>query len=101
MRATDRLVESAVVLSASGSGPDLQMQRLLRRAGRGAGGLPILEINPRHQLIASLAAKAEAGEDVTEPAGTLVDLASIQDGDTPRDPVAFARKVAAALASGG
>ncbi|CAA2102056.1 Chaperone protein HtpG [Methylobacterium bullatum] len=100
VRATDRLVESAVVLSASGSGPDLQMQRLLRRAGRGAGGLPILEINPRHPLITSLGAKAEAGEDVTEAAGTLVDLARIQDGDTPRDPVAFARKVAAALASG-
>ncbi|KQP08536.1 molecular chaperone HtpG [Methylobacterium sp. Leaf93] len=100
VRTTDRLVESAVVLSASGSGPDLQMQRLLRRAGRGAGGLPILEINPRHPLIASLGAKAEAGEDVAEAAGTLVDLARIQDGDTPRDPVAFARKVAAALASG-
>ena len=34
VRVTDRLVDSAVVLSAGGAGPDLQMQRLLRRAGR-------------------------------------------------------------------
>ncbi|WP_430912107.1 molecular chaperone HtpG [Methylobacterium sp. sgz302541] len=98
VRATDRLVDSAVVLSASGNGPDLQMQRLLRRAGRGTGaGLPVLELNPRHPLIRSLAAGSE--ETVTEAAGMLLDLARIQDGDTPRDPVAFARKVAAALAA--
>ena len=98
VRTTERLVDSAVVL-ASGTGPDLQMQRLLRRAGRGfGGGLAILEINPRHPLIAALSAKAEAGEDVTEAAGTLLDLARVQDGDTPRDPVAFARTIATALA---
>ncbi|MCJ2046657.1 molecular chaperone HtpG [Methylobacterium sp. J-078] len=99
VRATDRLVESAVVLSASGHGPDLQMQRLLRRAGRGGGGMPVLEINPRHPLVRSLAAKVEAQGDITEAAGTLLDLARVQDGDTPRDPVAFAQKVAAALAT--
>ncbi|GJE25827.1 molecular chaperone HtpG [Methylobacterium organophilum] len=99
VRTTDRLVDSAVVLAASGAGPDLQMQRLLRRAGRGfGGGLPILEINPRHALIKALEAKAEAGADLTEAAGTLLDLARVQDGDTPRDPAAFARAVAAALA---
>ena len=47
VRATDRLVDSAVVLAAGTAGPDLQMQRLLRRAGRaglrraaGAGDQP-------------------------------------------------------------
>lgn len=99
VRATDRLVESAVVLSASGHGPDLQMQRLLRRAGRGGGGMPVLEINPRHPLIRSLDAKVEAQESIAEAAGTLLDLARVQDGDTPRDPVAFAQKMAAALAT--
>ncbi|GJE34240.1 Chaperone protein HtpG [Methylobacterium oxalidis] len=98
VRATDRLVDSAVVLSASGSGPDLQMQRLLRRAGRGASGLPILELNPRHPLIRALAEGPES--DVPAAAGTLLDLARIQDGDSPRDPVAFARTVATALAGG-
>ena len=99
VRATDRLVESAVVLSASGHGPDLQMQRLLRRAGRGGGGMPVLEINPRHPLIRSLGDKVASESDITEAAGTLLDLARVQDGDTPRDPVAFAQKVAAALAA--
>jgi molecular chaperone HtpG len=36
--------------------------------------------------------------DIPGAAGTLLDLARIQDGDTPRDPVAFARTIAAALA---
>ncbi|GJD79293.1 molecular chaperone HtpG [Methylobacterium gregans] len=95
VRTTDRLVESAVVLSA-GTGPDLQMQRLLRRAGRN-GGQAVLEINPRHPLIRALAeGPAEA---VPAAAGTLLDLARIQDGDIPRDPVAFARTITAALAA--
>ncbi|TXN21062.1 molecular chaperone HtpG [Methylobacterium sp. WL9] len=99
VRITDRLVDSAVVLASSGMGPDLQMQRLMRRAGRSfGGGSPVLEINPRHPLIQSLSAKAEADQDISESAGTLLDLARIQDGDSPRDPVAFARAVAAALA---
>ena len=96
VRTTDRLVDSAVVLSA-GSGPDLQMQRLLRRAGRGGGGQPVLEINPRHPLIRALA--AGPAEAAAEAAGTLLDLARIQDGDSPRDQAAFARTVAAALAA--
>jgi molecular chaperone HtpG len=99
VRPTDRLVSSAAVLSAKTSGPDLQMQRLMRRAGRKMPELPpVLEINPRHKLIAALAAKADAGEDITEQAETLLDLALVQDGETPRDPAGFARRVAAALA---
>ena len=92
VRATDRLVDSAVVLAAPEGGPDLQMQRLLRRAGRGFGaGLPVLEINPRHGLVRKLAGME--GELKAE-AGTLLDLARLQDGDVPRDPAGFARQVA-------
>ncbi len=99
VRATDRLVESAAVLSAGAYGPDLQLQRLMRRAGRAVGaGLPTLEINQRHPLVRALAARVEAGGPIAEAAGALLDLARIQDGDTPRDPVAFARTAAAALA---
>jgi molecular chaperone HtpG len=101
VRATDRLVDSAVVLAAGTAGPDLQMQRLLRRAGRAAFvAPPVLEINPRHKLVAGLAAKAAAGTDVAEAAGLLFDLARIQDGDLPREPATFARRVEAALAGG-
>ena len=69
------------------------------RAGRFAAP-PVLEINPRHTLVAGLAAKAAEGEDVAEAAGLLFDLARIQDGDLPRDPAGFARSVEAALAGG-
>ncbi|WP_158742584.1 molecular chaperone HtpG [Acidisphaera sp. L21] len=96
VRATDRLVDSAVVLSASAAGPDLQMQRLLKRAGRPMPTtLPILEINPRHPLIRRMAELAN----VEDAASTLLDLARIQDGEPPRDPAAFARQMAASLAA--
>ncbi|MDO9500131.1 molecular chaperone HtpG [Falsiroseomonas sp.] len=102
VRGTDRLVDSAVVLAAGEMGPDLQMQRLMRRAGRGfPSGLPVLEVNPRHALIRRLAEKAATETDLADSAGLLLDLARVQDGDTPRDPVAFARRVAEALAIGG
>ncbi len=95
VRATDRLVDSPVVLAASAAGPDLQMQRLLKRAGRAMPTtLPILEINPRHKLIRRMAELAS----VEDAANTLMDLARIQDGEPPRDPAAFARQMAAALA---
>ncbi len=99
VRSTDRLVDSAVVLAAGGGGPDLAMQRLLRRAGRaGYEAPPVLEVNPRHGLIAGLAATAQTGGSVVEGAAMLFDLARIQDGEAPRDPAAFARAVERALA---
>ena len=97
-RATDRLVSSAVVLAASQSGPDLQMQRLMRRSGqRMPTSAPILEINPHHALIRALAAKLGRGEAIDEAARTLLDLARVQDGEQPAEPAAFARRVAEAM----
>ncbi len=94
VRATDRLVDSAVVLAAASGGPDLQMQRLLRRAGRGGfEAAPTLEINPRHKLIAALASHSDDKDFLTEMAGLLLDVARVQDGEAPRDPAAFVRQV--------
>jgi molecular chaperone HtpG len=94
VRTTDRLVDSAVVLAAATGGPDLQMQRLLRRAGRaGFEAAPTLEINPRHKLIAALAARAGDAAATAELAGLLLDVARVQDGEPPRDPAQFARQV--------
>ncbi len=98
VRTTDRLVDSAVVLAA-GAGPDLQMQRLLRRAGRMNFAMPpVLEINPRHPLIVTLATRLEAGGAIADEAALLFDLARVQDGDMPKDPAGFARRVERALA---
>jgi molecular chaperone HtpG len=95
VRTTDRLVASAVVLAPKTAGGDLQMQRLLRRAGRGGPEAPpVLEINPRHLLIAQLARDAAEGRPIDDQAQTLLDLARVQDGDTPSDPAGFARRVA-------
>ena len=97
-RATDRLVSSAVVLAASQSGPDLQMQRLMRRSGQKMpSSTPILEINPHHALIRALAGRLERGESIDEAARTLLDLARIQDGESPAEPAAFANRVSDAL----
>ena len=92
--ASTRLSDSPAMLVAAEFGPDLAMQRLLKRAGRPSyGPAPKLEINPTHPLIQALAAKAELGED----AAMLLDLARLQEGDLPENPAAFVRAVAAAL----
>jgi molecular chaperone HtpG len=99
VRATARLTDSAAVLSASGNGPDLQMQRLLRRSGRGGPpARPVLEINPRHALIEALGRRVEDKEMIAQAAATLLDLARVQEGELPRDPARFARRVADLLA---
>ncbi len=97
VRTTDRLVESSVVLAAP-AGPDLQMQRLMKRAGRANfGAAPVLEINPRHKLMAGLVARLNAGESIEAQAHLLFDLARMQDGDLPKDPASFARRVETVL----
>jgi molecular chaperone HtpG len=99
VRSTARLTDSAVVLAADDKGPDLQMQRLLRRAGRAMmPARPILELNPRHKLIESLSAKLDDKALIADAAATLLDLARVQEGDLPRDATAFARRVTSLLA---
>ena len=99
VRATGRLTDSAVVLAAGALGPDLAMQRLMRRSGRG-GPMPppALEVNPKHPAIAALAAKASDAVLVGRAATVLLDLARVAEGEMPRDPAGFAREVTALLA---
>ena len=99
VRATGRLTDSAVVLAAGAMGPDLAMQRLMRRSGRG-GPMPppALEVNPTHPAIAALAAKAGDAALVGRAATVLLDLARVAEGEMPRDPAHFAREVTALLA---
>ena len=98
VRATGRLSDSAVVLASDGKGPDLQMQRLLRRAGRAMmPAKPVLELNPRHKLIEALSGKLDNTTLIEEAAATLLDLAQVQEGDLPSDPSAFARRVTTLL----
>ncbi len=98
VRSTARLTDSAVVLASDGKGPDLQMQRLMRRAGRAMmPAKPVLEVNPRHKLVEILSAKLEDKELIKEAAATLMDLAQVQEGDLPADATTFARRVTTLL----
>ncbi|GBR53909.1 heat shock protein 90 [Neokomagataea thailandica NBRC 106555] len=100
VRGTVRLTGSAVVMTFEG-GPDLAMQRLMRRSGQGMPETPpVLEINPRHALIRSLAARVEHSEDVSDYAHILLDLARVQEGEAVPDPTGFARRLAGLLAQG-
>jgi molecular chaperone HtpG len=99
VRSTGRLTDSAVVLAAGEFGPDLAMNRLMRRSGRATmPSRPILEINPRHKLIEALSARLTETGLIGEAAETLFDLAQVQEGDLPSDATAFARRVTTLLA---
>jgi molecular chaperone HtpG len=60
---------------------------------------PVLEINPKHKVIEALAGKLSEEELIAEAAGTLLDLAPVQEGDLPRDPAGFARRITSMLGS--
>jgi molecular chaperone HtpG len=100
VRASERLTESAVCLVASELGMDRQLEKLLAGAGRaGAGAKPVLEINPRHDLIVKLSGLGEAGADLrTDAAYLLLDEARIADGELPADPRAFSARLARVIA---
>ncbi|MDF7673269.1 molecular chaperone HtpG [Acetobacteraceae bacterium ESL0709] len=98
VRPTDRLTGSAVVLASEG-GPDLAMQRLLRRSGQNLPPMaPVLEINPRHPLIRRLAERVAEGETIADYATVLLDLARVQEGESLPDPAGFSRRLTGLLA---
>jgi len=95
VRASARLTDSPVCLVAPENAMDRELERILSRAGQlSATSKPVLEVNPRHPLIAALAriATPEPGlrEDV---AHLLCDEARILDGEPPEDPRAFAGRL--------
>lgn len=98
VRSTVRLTGSAVVITSDG-GPDLTMQRLMRRSGQAMPAMPpILEINPKHPLIKALAERVTKGEGIKDYASVLLDLARVQEGEPLPDPTGFGRSLATLLA---
>ena len=102
VRSSDRLRESAVCLVASEAGPDRQLEKLLAGAGRlTAGTKPILEVNPRHELIASLASLGSEGNEFKEDAVHLLfDEARVLDGEPPVDPRVFSERLGRLMSRG-
>ena len=101
VRVSDRLTDSAVCLVATERGPDRQLERILAGAGQlgEAAAKPILEINPRHELVVALARAKDAGIR-TDAAHLLLDDARVLDGERPADARAFSSRLARVLSRG-
>jgi molecular chaperone HtpG len=102
VRGSDRLTESPVCLVADEGDMGIHLERLLRQHQQGGGQAPrILELNPTHPLIRSLAERAkEEGASLVDSVWLLFDQARIMEGETPADPQAFARRLSAAMEKG-
>ncbi|MGC1350522.1 MAG: molecular chaperone HtpG [Xanthobacteraceae bacterium] len=99
VRASERLTDSAVCLVAADAGPDRALERILAGAGRlNTASKPILEVNPRHQLVVALAGLGGDQRTLKEDAiYLLLDEARVLEGDRPADPRAFSERLARVL----
>lgn len=104
VRVSDRLTESAVCLAADDGDIDIHMERMLRQQRQlNTVFTRILEINPKHELIASLAESVGdegSGKAVEDAAWLLLDQARILEGEQLPDPAAFARRLSAVMSRG-
>jgi molecular chaperone HtpG len=102
VRASERLTDSAVCLVAPDSGPDRALERILAGAGRlNAASKPILEVNPRHQIVVALAKLGEAERAFKEDAAHLLfDEARVLDGERPTDARLFSDRLGRVLGRG-
>ena len=103
VRESQRLAESPVCLVAPEFGPDRQMEKIMGRAGRDMGAMaPVLEVNPKHALIAGLAKSYGSATDKArfqDAAWLLLGQARILDGELPDDPADYSKRISAMLAS--
>ena len=101
VRASERLSESAACLIAPEFGPDRRLERMLAQHGQaGLLSKPVLEVNPRHPLIISLATRFRTPGDrglVEDAAWLIHDEARVMDGEQPRDAALFAARLARVL----
>ncbi len=104
VRVSERLTDSAVCLVADEAAYDIRLERMLREAGHlERASRRILEINPNHPLMRSLAAsmdKDKAGSKVGDAAWLLLDQARIIEGEKVPDPAAFSRRLNDVMAAG-
>ena len=103
VRASSRLSTSPACLVAPEHGLDRQLERIMARSGQangGVGGKPVLELNPSHPLIRTLAEQAARGgaaDRIADAAWLLLGSAQILDGEAPADPAAFNARLVSAM----
>lgn len=102
VRPSDRLTDSPVCLVAPEQGPDRQLERLLAGSGRlKTAAKPILEVNPRHDIVITLASLSDDDRIFKQDAAHLLfDEARILDGERPEDARMFGERLARVLRRG-
>jgi molecular chaperone HtpG len=104
VRSSDRLTTSAVCLVADDNDIDMRLEKLLKQHRQlDRTFTRILEVNPGHPLIRSLAAEAEcagAGDRLADAAHLLLDQARLLEGEALPDPQAFARRLEGMISKG-
>ena len=102
VRPSSRLTESAACLVATEGAVSPQLEQLMRAMGQ---AMPeqkrVLEVNAKHPLLRAMLRRFLA--DAADPrlddyADMLYDQALLAEGQPPRDPAAFARRVASVMA---
>ena len=99
VRETNKLSGSAVCLAVDEGAMDIRLERFLREQKQLAHShAKILEINPEHIIIKSLAKKIDAGanekdQSVCDAAFLLLDQAKIVEGEEVSDPVEFSERI--------
>lgn len=95
-----RLTDSPGCIVADEHGLPLHLQRMLKQAGQEVPeSAPDLEINPRHPLLAHMAALPD-GERFKRMARVLFDQALLSEGGELTDPAGFVRRVNELLLEG-
>jgi molecular chaperone HtpG len=101
VRTSSRLESSAVCLVAEEGDMDIHLERLLKQHRQTDQTVKrVLEVNPRHPVIAGLAKRLSSqssADEVAEAAWLLLDQARIVQGEPVGDAAAFARRLDATL----
>jgi molecular chaperone HtpG len=98
VRTTEKLSESPVCLAVAEGAMHARMERFLMEHNQLNRAMPkILELNPRHPLIAKLASEAQSADAIADRAWLLLDQARIAEGEPVSDLAAFARRLNAQM----
>ena len=104
VRTSERLTDSACCLVAEEGDMDMHLARLLKQHKQLEAAQPrVLELNPKHPLIAGLSAmvgKEGTTEELQEFAWVFLDQARILEGEQLPDPTAFAKRLSGLLEKG-
>ena len=100
VRASHRLTDSPSCIVIEEHEMAMHMQRLMKEAGHAMpSSEPILEVNPQHPLVARM--KDEQDEDrFADWSRILFDQAMLAEGGQLEDPMAFVKRINAALTAG-